>query len=69
MPSFFAVPLDHLGQQLAGASDKRDALLVLIGSRSFADKHQRRLVIAYAEDNFVAPFVQAAAMAIADCLR
>ena len=31
--------VDHLGQQLAGAADEREALLVFVGAGAFADEH------------------------------
>ena len=61
--------LDHLREQLAGAADEREALLVLIGARAFADEHQLGLLVAGSEDDLVAAFVQAAALAIADVLE
>jgi hypothetical protein len=57
---------DHLRQQLAGTADERKTLLVFIGARSFADKHEWRLLIAGSEDNRIAPFAEPAAAAIAD---
>src|SRR5262249_49356820 len=65
---FLCRALDHLREQLSGAADERDALRVFIGAGAFADEHQRRFLVADAEDDFVAAFVQAAAAAIADVL-
>ena len=63
---FLGGALDHLREQLTGAPDEWDALRVFVGARAFADEHQRRTLIADTEDYLVAPFVQAAAAAIAD---
>jgi len=63
---FLGGALDHLRQQLTGASDEWDTLRVLVGARAFADKHQRRPIVANTEDDLVAPFVQPAAAAIAN---
>src|SRR5215471_8781470 len=59
-------PLDHLCEQLACLADERDSLCVFIGAGTFADEHERRRLVAHAEYDLVAPFVQAAAAAIAD---
>src|ERR1035441_9486232 len=55
---------DHLSEQLSGAADKGDALGVLIGAGAFAHEDQRGLWIANAEDDLVAGFGEAAAVAI-----
>src|SRR4051794_17938535 len=65
--AFFARgALDHLCQKLAGPADERDPLLVLIGTRAFADKDQPGLLIADPEDELIAAGVQGAAGAVAD---
>ena len=66
MPSLLGRVFDHLGEQLAGAAHEGDALGVFIGARAFTHEDQRRVFVAHAENDFVAAFVQAAAMAIAD---
>ncbi len=43
--------LDHLVEQLPGASDERTPLLVFVRARAFADEHQLGVGIAFAEDD------------------
>ncbi len=45
---------DHLGEKLAGPTDERLALFVLIGSGSLAHKHELGLRVAHAEDHLSA---------------
>src|ERR1035437_5260944 len=59
---------DHLGEQLSGAADERDALRVLVCAGAFTDEDQRGLWIANAEDDLVAGLGEAAAAAIAHVL-
>src|SRR5205823_8859502 len=42
--------LENSRQQLSGASDERFALLVLVHTGCFADEHQIRVRISYAEN-------------------
>src|ERR1035441_7062859 len=56
---------DHLGEQLSGPADERDALRGVIGAGAFADEDQRGLRVADAEDDLIAGFPEAAAAAIA----
>ena len=51
---------------MPGASDERFALAVFVGSRPFADKHDVGIHVTDAENQLVAPFMQAAARAVAD---
>src|ERR1017187_4275308 len=66
---FFRGAFDHLRQQLARAADERDTLRVFIRARTFAYEDQFGLLVAHAEDDFGALFVQAAAMAIANVVE
>ena len=47
---------DHLGEELAGFTDERLTLFVLIGTGSLANKHQFGLRITHAEDHLGAGF-------------
>src|SRR5215469_7006535 len=59
--------LDHVIQQLSGATDEWLALYVFVGTGSFADEHQISARIANAKDNlFAALFMQRTAGAIAE---
>ena len=49
--------LDDLRQQLAGAADKRHALLVFVGAGRLADEHQVGRWVADAEDDLLRPSV------------
>ena len=44
---------DDLRQQLPGAADERNALLIFVGARRFADEHQIGVGIADAEDDLL----------------
>src|SRR5258708_38391758 len=55
---------DYLREKLTGAADKWFSLSVFISTRSFADKHQTRFMIAMRVDHLRAPFAQAAARAV-----
>ena len=46
---------DHVVEQLAGAPDERQPLLVFVSARAFADEHQLGMWIASAEDDLLAP--------------
>jgi hypothetical protein len=63
---FFRGAFDHLREQLARTADERDALRIFVRARTFAHEDQLGLLVAHAEDDLVALFVQAAATAIAD---
>ena len=69
MPSFARGAFDHLSQQLAGPSDEGEALRVFIRAGAFPHENQVGLLVAGAEDDLVALFVQPAAAAIADIGR
>ena len=56
---------DDLRQQLAGATNERFALRILVGAGRFADEHQTRFVISMSIDDLRASFAQAAALAVA----
>src|SRR5579884_3976190 len=58
--------LDHLREKLPGAPYKRNALLVFIGPRAFADKNERRALVPNAKYNLGSALVETAAAAIAD---
>ncbi len=58
--------LNHLREQLASAADEGQALLIFIGTRTFANEDERRSFVAGAKDDFVAGLAEAAAFAIAD---
>jgi hypothetical protein len=59
--------LDHIGQQLAGASDERLTLLVFVCARGLADEHQISIGITDSEDDLLAALlVEAAAGAVAN---
>src|SRR5215469_10406730 len=59
--------LDHVIQQLSGATDEWLALNVFVGTGSFTDEHQIGTRIAYAKDNLLASlFVQGTASAVAE---
>jgi hypothetical protein len=58
--------LDHLGQQLARASDERDALKVLLLARPLADEEQIRGRVAVAEDDLRPALREPAARALAE---
>ena len=59
--------VDHLRQQLAGAAHERNALLIFVRARTFADKHQRRRSDCPSQTRcLLRCFAQAAAVAIAD---
>ena len=47
---------DHLGEKLAGFTDERLTLLVLVGAGSLTDKHQFCFRIAHTEDHLGAGF-------------
>src|SRR5260370_12667043 len=47
----FGGPFDHLRQELSGPADERRPLLVLVGPRAFAYKHQSRLLVARSKDD------------------
>jgi len=64
--SFQPHRFNHLGQELTGAADKRQALQVFVVSGAFADEHEFGFGIAVAEDNFVARGVEFAARAFAE---
>jgi len=63
---FLRRPFNHLRQQLPGSPHKRKSLRVFVRARSFAHKHQRRVLAAHAEHNLIAPFVQPAPLAVAN---
>jgi hypothetical protein len=56
--------LDHLGEQLAGPADERQALLVLVGPRAFPYKHQPCLLVTGTENDLLPPVAQATAFAV-----
>ncbi len=58
--------LNHLGQQLPRAADKRNSLLVFIRAGSFANKNQPGLGISVSKHNLVSAFMEFAAGAFAD---
>src|SRR5580704_7481784 len=57
---------DHLGEQLSRAANERQPLRILVGARAFADEHELCFTVARSEDDLMAGFVEAAALAIAD---
>ena len=69
MPSFFAVPSIICVSNWPARPTNGNALRVLIRSRAFADKHQRRLRVARAEDDLVAAFVQSGSACNRRCRR
>jgi hypothetical protein len=54
---------------LAGAAYEGYSLLVLVGARTLADEDQGGMFIAGSENDLMAAFVKAAAMAIADVVE
>src|SRR5690606_13702114 len=58
--------LEHLVEQLAGAADERLAARIFVGTRPFADDHQRRMLVADAEYGVGARPAQFAGRAILD---
>src|SRR4030095_696726 len=64
----FRGALDHLRQALPRASYERNPLLVLVRPWTFADEHQRCLLVPHAENDLVASLAQLAAAAIANVL-
>ena len=66
---FFALEAhgaDHVVEQLAGAAYERQALRILVGAGTFANKHEAGAGRAIGKDQFVAPGVESAASAVAD---
>src|SRR5262249_38090524 len=57
--------LDHLREQLAGAADEGQALLVLGLARALADEQELGVRVAVAEDDVRAALGEAAAVAVA----
>ncbi len=56
---------DHVVEQLSGAPDERQALLVFVSARPFADEHQLGVRISGAEDDLLASQLgQLAALAV-----
>jgi len=49
---------------LSGPADERRPLLVLVGPRAFAYKHQSRLLVTSSENNFVPALMQTAPFAV-----
>ena len=64
--AFEAHGRNHVVEQLAGATYKRQSLRIFIRTWSFAYKQQSRVGIAVGEDNLVAALVECAAGAVAD---
>jgi hypothetical protein len=58
-----------LRQQLAGAPDKWDTLGIFIRAWAFPDKNYRGLFVPHSEHDFIALFMQAAAVTIPDVLH
>src|SRR5271165_3191887 len=61
--------LDYPSEQFAGASDKRFALHVFVGARSFTDKHQLRRRVADTENNGVSKRNQVRTLGAGEHLR
>jgi hypothetical protein len=61
---FAGRPFDHLREQLTGPADERQSLLVLVGPRAFAYKHQPRLFITGAKHDPVPALMQATSFAV-----
>src|SRR5262249_58888021 len=59
---------DHLREELAGGPDEGDALVVVLGARSFADEHQARLGISHTEDEILPARAELAALAVTERL-
>ena len=55
---------NHLREKLSGPADERQPLLVLVGPRAFAYKHQFRLLVTRPEDNFITALMQATPFAV-----
>ena len=58
--------VDHVVEQLAAASNKRQSLRVFVGARALAHEQQPRVGVAIAEDDLVARLGKLAALAVAD---
>src|SRR5882762_2266795 len=52
--------LEHFGEELTRAADERQALRILVGTRTFADHDELRPQVAGAEDDRRAPFAELA---------
>ncbi len=64
--AFEAHGRDHVVEQLAGATYKRQSLRIFIRAWAFTYKHQSCVGIAVGEDDLVAALVECAAGAVAD---
>jgi hypothetical protein len=58
--------VDNLRQQLTGAANEWNALLIFVGTWRFADKHKFGIDVAGAKDNVCARRGQLAALAVSD---
>src|SRR5882724_1565972 len=55
---------NHLREKLSGPADERQPLLVLVGPRAFAYKHQFRLLVAGSENDPVPTLMQTTPLAV-----
>src|SRR5260370_6777039 len=61
---FLGRSFNHLREKLPGPADERQPLLVLVGPRAFAYKHQFRLLVPGPKNNPVPAFVQSTPLAV-----
>src|SRR5258708_33985987 len=61
---FLGRSFNHLREKLSGPADERQSLLVLVGPRAFAYKHQFRLLVPGTKHYFVPALVQSTPLAV-----
>src|SRR5260221_10828433 len=61
---FLGRSFNHLREKLSGPADERQSLLVLVGPRAFAYKHQFRLLVPGSEDYPVPTLMQTTPLAV-----